>query len=92
MTPEGIDNMILNLPSRVDRIAICQLYVYDPDGTGVRCSKFHVKLARQKNWISFQKNGFGWDGLEIPYGDMNNDGELSVADVTILVNKIVNRQ
>lgn len=92
MTPDGIDNMILNLPYEGILGITYRLYVYDPDGVGVNLSKFHVGLATQKQWYVCRKDGVSWRGLESLRGDMNGDGELSVGDVTILVNKIVNQQ
>ena len=91
MTPDGIDNMILNLPYEGILGIMYRLYVYDPDGVGVNLTKFHVGLAKQKTWNVYEKDGGSWKGLENLRGDMNGDGELSVGDVTILVNKIVNR-
>ena len=52
----------------------------------------YVGLATQKTWNVYRKDGISWKGLENLRGDMNGDGELSVGDVTILINKIVNRQ
>lgn len=89
MTSDGVDELFLNLPSRENVGSYCRFYVYNPEGTGVRCSTFHVKLAKQKEWLVYDSNGVAWDGLATLQGDMNNDGGLSVADVTLLVNKIV---
>ena len=92
MTPDGIDNMILNLPYEGILGIMYRLFVYDPDGVGVNLTKFHVGLAKQKTWNVYEKDGGSWKGLENLRGDMNGDGVLDVADVTVLVNKVLHNE
>ena len=101
-----MDNLVFAMPTRT-AADNAKFRVYDETftGEGCLCTTTHVGVLKQKNWTSlYTANGRNWleyagedvasmqggnTGLR---GDINGDGNVSIADVTTLVNIILGKE
>jgi surface protein len=88
---KNMDNLIASLPSNGTNK---RLFVYDPSysGVGAVCTPTQVKQATDKGWSVVDRELENYTGFTTPMGDANDDGGVTISDVTDVVNCLLGAQ
>ena len=96
-----MENMIMGLPYKANSQNAFYLYDETNENEGNHITKTYVRFAKKLGWVPYYHDNISspwkaYDGEdEAPAtssGDVNGDGQITISDVTKLVNIVLGKE